>query len=705
MMSWFSRHRPRRRQSKKAAAPTLTASPPLKADVALTRISSALSQRPAEFRARRHDTAASDATLVDGDDLDSISGSETSFFDPDSKIPLTRCASPDSFDSLPIKKATAPRRAVKTSPNPDDPSLRKKSQLQRSDTELQCFGPVPLDCEPTVTVPRSKLSKLASGTAHSVATILEAFIVVGEASNIPYLKGIAGIILLVSNSVQATEDNRQRCTRLSQMLVELASVAARHLEEGGDSHQFSLGIQGLTRAFQRILQALQTSTRRSYARRFIDTANERELLSECEKELQQCLNIFQVRSHIATSVAFKRKDTADEVFKDQVFDVLLPVKNLLAQATPKIRHTLGVPEISDEAVDVPPMPQIFYGRDSELSELVQLFSQPQQAHAVLLGQGGAGKSSLALALMHRPETQQKFRHQRFFVKCNSARRSADLAARLASAMGLPDIAEGSKESGYKETICASLECSQIPSLIVFDDLDDAWDPPVTRLEVEDLLTELSNIPTVSLLITLRGMQRPLGPKYTKPYPAPLGPISPEAARQTFFAISDLPEDGEDAPLVDVLLHTVGFLPLPITLLGQLAQYEPLPFLLERYREEGTAMLYDGDVSMEASIEASLYSARVGDCPAALEVLGILARFPDGTPNTEVTRLVVGGGRLPGAMVTKSLSVLHKTALTMVVPRDVASGVQQERLKVPDVVRTYLERHVLDGGRFRSTDDL
>lgn len=147
---------------------------------------------------------------------------------------------------------------------------------------------------------------------------------------------------------------------------------------------------------------------------------------------------------------------------------------------------------------------------------------------------------------------------------------------------------------------------------------------------------------------------------------------------------------------------VGFLPLPITLLGQLAQYEPLPFLLERYREEGTSMLYDGDVSMEASIEASLYSARVSECPTALEVLGILARFPEGTLKTEVTKLVVGGGRLPTAMVTKSLSVLHMTSLAVVVPRDAAT---QERLKVPDVVRTYLERHVLDGGRFRSTVDL
>ncbi|KAJ6463252.1 hypothetical protein C8R47DRAFT_1157600 [Mycena vitilis] len=666
-------------------------------------VSTAVPLRLDAFRpCRRRDT---DATLVDGSD--SQSDSEASFFDPDLKVTLRRCASPDSFqvDSPQIQNEdpkTAPRRAAKSGANPDDPSLRKKSQLQVSDDGPQCFGPVPLDCEPPVKIHRSRWNKLASGTTHSIATILEASIVVGEASNIPYLKGLAGIILLVSNSVQDTEENRVDCTRLSKMVLELASVAARHSEQDVDPRQFSLGVQSLSRAFTHILQALQTTKKRSYVRRFIECINERDLLRECEKELQHCLDLFQIRSHIATSVALKRKDTADEVFEDKVSNALLPVKSIIAQAAANRERITEVSDVSEEPIDLPPVPQIFSGRDSELSELVRMFSRSNQAHAVLMGQGGAGKSSLALSLLHQSEIKGKFRQQRFLVKCNSAKGSMDLLSCLASALGLPDVAEDTKLSGYKETIFASLACSKLPSLLVFDDLDDAWDPPSTRLDVEDILTELSYIPTVSLLLTLRGTQRPLGPAYSKPYPAPLGPISPAAARETFLAISDVPDDGEDAPLVDVLLHMVGFLPMPVTLLAQLAQYEPLPFLIERYREEGMSMLCGGDVSMEDSIEASLYSARVSECPAALEVLGVLARFPDGTPKTEVSALVVGGGRLSGAMVNKCLSVLHKTSLVIVIPRD-HDPQKKERLKVPEVLRTYLERHVLVDGRYRSSD--
>ncbi|KAJ7229166.1 hypothetical protein GGX14DRAFT_416946 [Mycena pura] len=710
MLSWIAQHRPRRGRPKpkKPAAQSQHCPVPAPSrrdadsDVPLVPlavgVSTGVPQRPSAFRPRRQDT---NATLVEGAG-DSHSDFDTSsFFDSDSKILPTRCASPTIFDSPPpsplnASKALPSCRPAPDSFNPDDPSLWKKLQQQQQISGLQCFGPVPLDCEPPVKVHRSRLSKLASGTAHSISAILEASIVIGEAANIPWLKGLAGMILLVSTSVQATEDNKVDCTRLSKMVLDIANVAARHLEQRTDPQLSSLGIQSVGRACTRILQALAASSKRSYTRRFIESTNDKGLLLDCEKELQHCLDVFQMRSHIATSVALQRKDTADEAFEEQIFDVLRPIKSSIpVQAVTDSDDSLTI-ECPDEPVDLPPLPQIFHGREDELSELVQMFSQDQQAHAALMGQGGAGKSTLALALMHQPEIEERFSQRRFLVNCDSATGCLDVLARLTSALGLPDFPEA---SGCKESIFTSLRCSDFPSLIVFDDFDDVWDSPATKLEVEDLLTDLSNIPTISLLVTLRGTQRPLGPDYTKPYPAPLGGITLAAAREMFFAISDLDDTDTDAPLVDVLLHMVGHLPLAVKCLAQRAQYEPLAFLLEQYRDAGTAVL-DG---VEASIEKSLYGARVGECPAALEVLGTLARFPEGVPKAEVAALVGGGGRLPGAMVNKCLSVLHKTALAVVVPHASNQGAMQERIRVPEVVRKYLERHVLDGGRFQCVD--
>lgn len=101
--------------------------------------------------------------------------------------------------------------------------------------------------------------------------------------------------------------------------------------------------------------------KRSYARRLVESTNERGLLQDCEKELQHCLDVFQVcriyavtrctktkikikkiRSHIITSVALRRKDTADEAFADQVASVLLPVKNRLAEPVSKSVENLEV---------------------------------------------------------------------------------------------------------------------------------------------------------------------------------------------------------------------------------------------------------------------------------------------------------------------------------------------------------------------------
>ena len=95
-----------------------------------------------------------------------------------------------------------------------------------------------------------------------------------------------------------------------------------------------------------------------------------------------------------------------------------------------------------------------------------MFSVDRQAHAALMGQGGAGKSTLALALMHQPRIEERFSQRRFLVNCDSATGFLGVLSRLTSALGLPDVPEA---SGCKESIFTSLRCSDLPSLIVFDD--------------------------------------------------------------------------------------------------------------------------------------------------------------------------------------------------------------------------------------------
>jgi hypothetical protein len=98
-----------------------------------------------------------------------------------------------------------------------------------------------------------------------------------------------------------------------------------------------------------------------------------------------------------------------------------------------------------------------------------MFSQPNPAHAVLRGDRGTGKSSLALALLHRPEIVRKFNHRRFLVKCSAAKSETGVLLCLASALGLPDGFESTNVL-RKQHVLSSLVRSPLHSLIVFDNL-------------------------------------------------------------------------------------------------------------------------------------------------------------------------------------------------------------------------------------------
>jgi DNA replication protein DnaC len=50
---------------------------------------------------------------------------------------------------------------------------------------------------------------------------------------------------------------------------------------------------------------------------------------------------------------------------------------------------------------LPSRPRIFYGRESELDNMMKMLSQ-QPAQIAILGGGGMGKTSLARAVLHHP---------------------------------------------------------------------------------------------------------------------------------------------------------------------------------------------------------------------------------------------------------------------------------------------------------------
>ncbi|KAJ6467813.1 hypothetical protein C8R45DRAFT_754762, partial [Mycena sanguinolenta] len=316
----------------------------------------------------------------------------------------------------------------------------------------------------------------------------------------------------------------------------------------------------------------------------------------------------------------------------------------------------------------PATPKIFHGRDAELEHLVNiLLATP--AYISILGPGGIGKTTLAVAALHDPKVVDKY-PMRHFIPCDSTPTHEALVANVASHLGL----ETSDSSGRH--IVHHLNTRGTPSLVILDNFETPWESIENRRAVEGFLALLTDVPFVSLLITMRGAERPAEVKWTHPFLRPLIPLAPIASRQTFMEIADETYNEED---VDGLLEITDNIPLAIQLIANIAAYEGGRVTLDRWELERTAVLSDGhdkQSNLEISISLSLSSPRMQTFPQALELLSLMSLLPDGISDIDLVR-----SKPPIPDILKCKATLIRTSLAYV---DHAG-----RLKVLAPIREYI----------------
>ncbi|KAJ7264318.1 P-loop containing nucleoside triphosphate hydrolase protein, partial [Mycena rebaudengoi] len=298
---------------------------------------------------------------------------------------------------------------------------------------------------------------------------------------------------------------------------------------------------------------------------------------------------------------------------------------------------------------LPPSPQIFHGRDTELQDVVNLLMQ-DSAHIAILGTGGMGKTSLATAALHMPEVEAKYT-QRYFVPCHSSPTCTELVATIADHVGLEKGSNMAKK-------LAHYFAHAPPSLLILDNLETPWESLSSRSEVEEFLSLLTDVPHLSLMITVRGAERPGKVKWTKPFLPPLKPFSNEAAQQTFIEVAD---EGHDEDSIKKLLELTGNLPLAVSLIASVAGSEGCAQALSRWKLESTQMLsegYDQRSSLDISIMMSYTSSRM--TPGAQELLSVLSMLPDGLADANLTQ-----AKLPIPDILACKATLIQTALAFV----------------------------------------
>ncbi|KAJ6492271.1 P-loop containing nucleoside triphosphate hydrolase protein, partial [Mycena sanguinolenta] len=296
---------------------------------------------------------------------------------------------------------------------------------------------------------------------------------------------------------------------------------------------------------------------------------------------------------------------------------------------------------------LPPKPKIFHGRETELQDVMKMLLNQESSRIAILGGGGMGKTSLARAALHHPDTLTRFEH-RFFVSVEPATTSVELAALIGLHIGLnpgKDLTKPVVQYFSKQPSC----------LLVLDNLETVWEPIQSRSQVEEFLSLLTEVQDLGLIITMRGAERPARVQWTHPFLLPLQPLSDSAAQQTFMDITDSAHSIED---FSQLLSFTDNMPLAVDLLAHLVDYEGLENVSARWETEKTSMLsvgYDHKSNLDASISLSLSSPRISS--ASKELLSLLSILPNGLSDAELLQ-----SKLPISNILSCKAVLLATAL-------------------------------------------
>ncbi|KAJ6533417.1 hypothetical protein DFH09DRAFT_1181376 [Mycena vulgaris] len=481
--------------------------------------------------------------------------------------------------------------------------------------------------------PTQKISRGDQILRHATTAARLLLNVSDDDSNNPYLKGIAGISILLLDTVQGVKSNRSQCLSLLERIHEIISSIINICGEGRVlSPTILRNLSHFFDTLQKVHSFVRSQVDLGLFRRVLRHAETTALLEECNAGLKQAITVFGIQTGLETSAAIADvKDKSEANSSRSTFS--------LHQSSTSSLYLL------------PSSPKIFYGRDGEVNELIKILLGSDPVRTAILGPGGIGKSSLALTVLHHEDLISRFGSRRYFISLESSTSAADMFTTIAAFFDIDASAKVSR------AIVRYLSDLAAPCVLVLDNLEDCWENLGSRAEVENFLSLLSGISHLQLMVTMRGAERPGQVKWTRPFLLPLNRLNDMAARQTFLDIVDQVEDDE----LTALLALTDNLPLAITLMANVASFEGAESLLNRWADETTSLLSEGsdkETNLDKSIMISLSSGRMLSNPQARELLSLMSLLPDGISEEALMQM-----KLPfSPHVARSKSTLLRCSL-------------------------------------------
>ncbi|KAJ7261969.1 hypothetical protein C8J57DRAFT_1471260 [Mycena rebaudengoi] len=493
---------------------------------------------------------------------------------------------------------------------------------------------------------------------------------IAGSSHIPFLTSATALSLSILKCVESIKSNRNEWTimveQIHEILCTIAKLCSTSEIKGVLPTAVLYDIAKFSETLQKILTVLNGQQKMGKIKQLFKQFDNAGRLESCKQELYQAVKMFRVRAGGSTlsHIGQMKKDAKQQ--HDELMALLDAHPGLINSDCSSVTGTLSSSSNSSRSFSLlPASPKIFHGRALELQDVVNILIQ-ESAHVAILGAGGMGKTSLATAALHNPQVEAKYSH-RYFVPCHSSPTCPELVAIIADYIGL--------EKGSKMTRrIAHYFAHAPPSLLVLDNLETTWEPTSSHADVEEFLSLLTDVPHLGLMITLRGAERPSKVKWSRPFLAPLMPLSNVAALQTFIEVAD---EGHGEGSVEELLTLTGNLPLAVSLIASVAGSEGCAQALSRWKLESTEMLsegYDHRSSLGISIMLSYTSSRM--TPGAQELLSILSMLPDGLADADLVQ-----AKLPITDILSCKTTLVRTSLAFID--------QDQRLKVLVPIREHI----------------